>query len=163
MLPPSLEYVKNMKPRQLLEVMKHYKAPPNSGGMRITQSEKGGFTTSTGRTMTNSSVTDRIGSSQRGAFERKTQSVRGLGSFTQVDRKSSYSAEPNTTAHVNRIIGSSSNPRLRKGHTFRSSGGGRNKRSRSPTANMLHDVSKWVSKKTPNFIKRIASKGFNSI
>jgi hypothetical protein len=162
MLPPSLEYVKNMKPRQLLEAMKHFKAPPNSGGMRITLSDKGGPTTSTGRTMPNSSVTDRIGSSQRGAFERKTQSVRGLGSFTQVDRKSTYSAEPNTTAHVNRILGSSSNPRPFRGHTFRS-GGGRTRRSKSDTANMLHDVSKWVSKKTPNFIKRIASKGFNSI
>ena len=164
MLPPSLEYVKNMKPRQLLEAFKTFKGA--QGGQRVTMSDKGGMSISQGGTMPNSSITRRVGTNDGGSFDRITTGLRRLGSFNQTQRKTTFSSEPNTTSHVNRIVGSSSNPRPSIRHNFRSSGGGgggRTRRSRSDTANMLHDVSKWVQRKTPNFIKRIASKGFNSI
>jgi hypothetical protein len=128
-------------------------------------SDKGGMSISQGGTMPNSSITRRVGTNDGGSFDRITTGLRRLGSFNQTNRKTTYSSEPNTPSHVNRIVGSSSNIRSVRSNNFRSGGGGggRTKRSRSHTANMLHDVSKWVSKKTPNFIKRIASKGFNSI
>lgn len=161
MLPTSLQYVKNLKPRQLLEIQRHYSGLQR--GMRITMSDSGGVNISTGGSPLNSSITNRVGSNKKGTFVRNTSSLRGLGgAFNQVERRTKFSSEPNNPQNVSRNLGTRSSriPTIRHSRTSLFRGG---RRSKSDTANMMHDVAKKISNKTPNFIKRIVSKGFNMI
>lgn len=159
MLPDCLSHIKDYRPQHLVEVMRAYKGLQK--GHRVTASTTGGGNSSWGIKLPNSNRTERVGENSRGNYLRTSSSVRDLGGFNQTQRRTTYTKEPTDPQAVGKLSGGST--RVNNFRSTNSSFRSRIRPSKSHTANMIKKMVDGTVKRTPNIIKRLASKAFNSI